>query len=151
MFGKKAQPPIKSLIAQGSRIDGNLQFTEGLRIDGEVVGDTRANTEQSSILVISESAVVQGEIHADHVIIAGVFNLEDAKTYGDVMNVQRLVANIAATGKPAETLPDADAIVENLAPAMKDGDVIAIMSNGGFGGIHEKILDQLKSKKAASE
>ena len=71
MFGKKAQPPIKSLIAQGSRIDGNLMFTEGLRVDGEVVGDIRANAEQSSILVISESAVVQGEIHADHVIING--------------------------------------------------------------------------------
>jgi len=71
MFGKKAQPPIKSLIAQGSRIDGNLSFIDGLRIDGEVVGDIRANAEQSSILVISEAAVVQGEIHADHVIVNG--------------------------------------------------------------------------------
>ena len=71
MFGKKAQPPIKSLIAQGSRIDGNIKFSEGLRIDGEVVGDTRAHPEQSSILVISESALVRGEIHADHVIING--------------------------------------------------------------------------------
>lgn len=71
MFGKKAQPPIKSLIAQGSRIEGNLKFTEGLRIDGEVFGDIRANPEQSSILVISEAAVVQGETHADHVIING--------------------------------------------------------------------------------
>lgn len=71
MFGKKAQPPIKSLIAQGSRIDGNVKFAEGLRIDGEVVGDTRASPEQPSILVISESALVQGEIHADHVIING--------------------------------------------------------------------------------
>lgn len=71
MFGKKAQPPIKSLIAQGSRIDGNVKFAEGLRIDGEVVGDTRASPEQPSILVISESATVQGEIHADHVIING--------------------------------------------------------------------------------
>jgi cytoskeletal protein CcmA (bactofilin family) len=71
MFGKKAQPPIKSLIAQGSRIDGNLTFTDGLRVDGEIVGDIRANTDQSSILVISEAAVVQGEIHADHVIING--------------------------------------------------------------------------------
>jgi cytoskeletal protein CcmA (bactofilin family) len=71
MFGKKAQPPIKSLIAQGSRIEGDLKFTEGLRIDGEVFGDTRANPEQPSILVISEAAVVQGEIHADHVIING--------------------------------------------------------------------------------
>ncbi|HXE49975.1 MAG TPA: polymer-forming cytoskeletal protein [Ramlibacter sp.] len=71
MFGKKAQPPIKSLIAQGSRIEGNLKFTEGLRVDGEVVGDIRANSEQPSILVISQAAVVQGEIHADHVIING--------------------------------------------------------------------------------
>jgi cytoskeletal protein CcmA (bactofilin family) len=71
MFGKKAQPPIKSLIAQGSRIEGNLKFTEGLRIDGEVFGNISANAEAPSILVISEAAVVQGEIHADHVIING--------------------------------------------------------------------------------
>jgi cytoskeletal protein CcmA (bactofilin family) len=71
MFGKKAQPPIKSLIAQGSRIEGNLSFTEGLRIDGEVVGNTSANPELPSILVISEAAVVQGELRADHVIING--------------------------------------------------------------------------------
>jgi cytoskeletal protein CcmA (bactofilin family) len=71
MFGKKGPPPIKSLIAQGSRIDGNLIFTEGLRIDGEIYGEVRAAAEQPSILVISEAAVVQGEIHADHVIING--------------------------------------------------------------------------------
>lgn len=71
MFGKKAQPPIKSLIAQGSRIEGHLKFTDGLRVDGEVTGDIRSNPEQPSILVISEAAVVEGEIHADHVIING--------------------------------------------------------------------------------
>src|SRR5687768_13868348 len=71
MFGKKSQPPIKSLIAQGSRIEGNLKFTEGLRIDGQVVGNTSANPEQPSILVISEAAVVEGELRADHVIING--------------------------------------------------------------------------------
>jgi cytoskeletal protein CcmA (bactofilin family) len=71
MFGKNAQPPIKSLIAQGSRIEGNLRFTEGLRVDGEVFGDLRANPDQPSILVISEEAVVQGAIDADHVIING--------------------------------------------------------------------------------
>jgi len=71
MFGKNAQPPIKSLIAQGSRIEGNLRFTEGLRVDGEVFGDLRANPDQPSILVISEEAVVQGAVDADHVIING--------------------------------------------------------------------------------
>ena len=71
MFGKKAPPPIKSLIAQGSRIDGNLRFSEGLRIDGEIVGSACASADQPSILVISEAAVVQGEVRADHVIING--------------------------------------------------------------------------------
>ncbi len=71
MFGKKKQPPIKSLIAQGSRIEGNYIFSEGLRVDGEVVGDIRANPAHPSILVISESAIVTGVIHADHVIING--------------------------------------------------------------------------------
>lgn len=71
MFGKKKQPPIKSLIAHGSRIEGHFIFTEGLRVDGEVVGDIRANDDQPSILVISETAMVKGQIHADHVIING--------------------------------------------------------------------------------
>ena len=71
MFGKKANPPIKSLIAQGSRIEGNLIFSDGLRVDGEIIGDIRANPDSPSILVISESACVRGEIHADHVIING--------------------------------------------------------------------------------
>jgi len=71
MFGKNAQPPIKSLIAQGSRIEGNLKFTDGLRVDGEVFGNITANAERTSILVISEAATVMGEIQADHVIING--------------------------------------------------------------------------------
>ena len=71
MFGKKKQPPIKSLIAQGTCIEGHLKFADGLRIDGEVIGDIRAGEGGSSILVVSESAVVSGSIYADHVIING--------------------------------------------------------------------------------
>ena len=53
MFGKKAQPPIKSLIAQGTRIEGNMKFTEGLRVDGEVFGDIQSilNTSGSAMTV----------------------------------------------------------------------------------------------------
>lgn len=56
MFSRKKQPPIKSLIAHGTRIEGNVLFEEGIRIDGDVVGDIRASTEQPSILVISPMA-----------------------------------------------------------------------------------------------
>ena len=71
MFSRKKQPPIKSLVAQGTRILGDVHFAEGMRIDGEVVGDIRAGADQPSILVISESARVEGTVHADHVIING--------------------------------------------------------------------------------
>ena len=72
MFNKRKQPPIKSLIAQGSHITGSIQFTDGLRIDGTLVGDIHANEDQPSILVVSESASVTGALHADHIIVNGV-------------------------------------------------------------------------------
>lgn len=72
MFNKKKQPSIKSLIAEGSQIDGNLSFSDGLRIDGAIVGNLFAKAERSSILVVSETASVTGAIHADHIIINGV-------------------------------------------------------------------------------
>ncbi len=72
MFNKKKQPPIKSLIAEGSQISGDIRFTEGMRIDGEVSGNIRASDDQASILVISDSAKVTGEVVADHIIINGV-------------------------------------------------------------------------------
>ena len=71
MFSRKKQPPIKSLIAQGTRVEGNVQFSEGLRIDGEVVGDVRAAPDLPSILVVSESGRVEGALHAVHVIVNG--------------------------------------------------------------------------------
>lgn len=71
MFNKKKQPPIKSLIAHGSRIEGNIAFTDGLRVDGAVVGNIRADEQHPSILVISETASVHGEVIADHIIING--------------------------------------------------------------------------------
>lgn len=71
MFSRKKQPPLKSLIAQGTRIEGLVHFSEGLRIDGEVFGDVRAADEGASLLVISESARVEGAVQAEHVIVNG--------------------------------------------------------------------------------
>ena len=82
--------------------------------------------------------------YADYVIIACVYNTSKASELGKVLDVDELVADIALQGKPVMSFPDADAIVEHLTPEMRDGDVVAIMSNGGFGGIHEKILWVLK-------
>jgi len=78
------------------------------------------------------------------VIVAGVYNTSKASELGKVLDTEELVKDIALMGKPSFSLPDADSIVEHLAPELKSGDVVAIMSNGGFGGIHDKVLNVLK-------
>jgi cytoskeletal protein CcmA (bactofilin family) len=71
MFNKNKQPPIKSLIADGSQITGSIFFIDGLRVDGQVNGDVRAKEDVASILVISDAASIVGDITADHIIING--------------------------------------------------------------------------------
>ncbi len=71
MPGKTALPTIRSLLAAGCVIQGDLRFREGLRIDGAVHGDVRAEPGEPSLLVISESGSVEGEVAADHVIVNG--------------------------------------------------------------------------------
>ena len=70
-FANKKPPPIRSLIGEGTVVRGELRFTEGLRIDGEIQGDVVAIDEGRSILVISENARVHGKVKASHVIING--------------------------------------------------------------------------------
>ncbi len=71
MFNKKKQPLIKSVIAEGSEITGNIRFTDGMHVDGVIIGNIRAADEAASILVISEIASITGEVIADHIIING--------------------------------------------------------------------------------
>jgi len=99
----------------------------------------------SSRLAVFQEPYSKAFSYADYVIIAGVYNTSKASELGKVLDVDELVKDIELQGKSAYSHPDADAIVDHLAPKLADGDVVAIMSNGGFGGIHEKILDILRS------
>lgn len=98
----------------------------------------------SSRLAVFQELYEKAFVYADYVIIAGVYNTAKASELGKVLDVEELVEGIKLTGKPAMMLPDADAIVEHLKPVMDEGDVVAVMSNGGFGGIHDKLLDVLR-------
>ncbi len=71
-FSRRRQPPIRSLIGEGTTVRGELRFSDGLRVDGEVWGDIVAEGDVRSILVISENARVCGKVKAAHVIINGV-------------------------------------------------------------------------------
>lgn len=71
MFGKKT-PAIRTLIGEGTVINGEIKFADGLRIDGEVVGNITATGDRRTMLVISEKAKVSGRVRAGHVIINGL-------------------------------------------------------------------------------
>jgi UDP-N-acetylmuramate: L-alanyl-gamma-D-glutamyl-meso-diaminopimelate ligase len=85
---------------------------------------------------------------ADHVVISAVFARERGSAYGQLLDTDALVREIRRRGRPAFCLDGADDIVAHLAPALREGDVVAVMSNGGFDRIHEKLLDALRHEKA---
>ncbi len=74
MFGNHASRTdrIDTLISAGTRLEGNLAFSGGLRIDGEVKGNVIAAPGQPSVLVIGEHGRVQGEVRAARMIVCGV-------------------------------------------------------------------------------
>lgn len=77
MFGKQSSKPqnrIDSLIGAGTRIEGNVSFTGGLRVDGEIIGNVTASGEQPSTLVVSEKARIDGEIRVSHMVVNGTIN-----------------------------------------------------------------------------
>jgi UDP-N-acetylmuramate: L-alanyl-gamma-D-glutamyl-meso-diaminopimelate ligase len=79
---------------------------------------------------------------ADEVILAALFHPEryDKNT---AIDLAQMVRDLSVGGKTAKNLKDADAIVQDLAPRLKPRDVVLVMSNGGFGGIHQKLLDAI--------
>ena len=68
------QKRIDSLIGAGTVVNGNVTFTGGLRIDGQVHGNVVAANGEPSMLVISEQAKVDGEVRVSHMVINGTVN-----------------------------------------------------------------------------
>ena len=62
------------------------------------------------------------------------------------MDTNELIEDIRRQGKPAHALPGVEQIIELLLAELRAGDVVAIMSNGGFGGIHDKLLAALRER-----
>ena len=67
----KPQSRIDSLIGAGTKIEGNISFTGGLRVDGEITGNVAAVPDQPSTLVVSEAACIEGEIRVSHLVVNG--------------------------------------------------------------------------------
>ena len=94
----------------------------------------------SSRLAVFQDQYAEAFEPADYVVIANVFDSQKVSEKGRALDTDQLIGDISKTGKPALALPGADEIIDHLFPELREGDVVAIMSNGGFGGIHEKLL-----------
>jgi UDP-N-acetylmuramate: L-alanyl-gamma-D-glutamyl-meso-diaminopimelate ligase len=106
------------------------------------VFEPRSNT---SRLAVFQEPYADAFSCADYVIITNVFNPTNVYGGTTLLDTNELAQQIAATGKPSFCLKDADEIIAHLTPQLKMGDVVAIMSNGAFGGIHEKLLNTLRT------
>jgi UDP-N-acetylmuramate: L-alanyl-gamma-D-glutamyl-meso-diaminopimelate ligase len=80
---------------------------------------------------------------ADEIVVANVFRSE-AVPENERMQLPELAGEIQRQGKQARLLADADEITATIAPELRSGDVVAILSNGGFGGIYEKLPARLR-------
>ena len=102
--------------------------------------EPRSNTMRRNVL---QEALGRSLALADEVIVANVFKSE-AIPEAERLDLNRVVEEIQKRGCRARILADADAIVSVIAPELRTGDVVAILSNGGFGGIYEKLPERLR-------
>jgi UDP-N-acetylmuramate: L-alanyl-gamma-D-glutamyl-meso-diaminopimelate ligase len=108
--------------------------------------EPRSNTLRRKVF---ENELAESLAHADQVVLAGVFK-SDAIPASERLDPQTVIAQLYARGTPARLLASADAIVDTIASELRAGDVVAILSNGGFGGIYEKLPAKLKAMHEAS-
>ena len=87
---------------------------------------------------------------ADYVIVSRVYDAQRAAEMGGVLDIEKLIEDVAATGKPSHAITEVDDIVAQLRKEVRSGDVIAVMSNGAFGGIHDKLLAALSEPPAVA-
>ena len=109
--------------------------------------EPRSNTLRRNVFQndLSESLGV-----ADEVVMANVFK-SDAIPESERLDIAAVAIQLTNSGHRARVIADVDGIVRTAAPEMRPGDVVAILSNGGFGGIYQKLPAQLKSLQETGE
>jgi UDP-N-acetylmuramate: L-alanyl-gamma-D-glutamyl-meso-diaminopimelate ligase len=102
--------------------------------------EPRSNTLRRKVL---QKELIGSLAMADEVVITPIFKPE-AVPENERLTTASVVNGVRRAGKSARELADADAIVAEVAPELRSGDVVAILSNGGFGGIYEKLPRRLE-------
>jgi len=134
---------IEDFAHHPTAIAGTLQALRGRYAGARLwaILEPRSNTLRRNVLQ-KELAVSLAQ--ADEAIVADVFK-SDAIPEAERLNLTTLVEEVNRRGGRARVVPQADAIVQMIAPELRHGDVVAILSNGGFGGIYEKLPARLRA------
>jgi UDP-N-acetylmuramate: L-alanyl-gamma-D-glutamyl-meso-diaminopimelate ligase len=101
--------------------------------------EPRSNTTRRKIF---QAELANSFADANTVIVSEVARLEQIAP-DERLNPEKLMQDLEAAGKNAAYLPDVDSIVAHVAKNAQGGDIICVFSNGGFGGIHGKLLERL--------
>jgi UDP-N-acetylmuramate: L-alanyl-gamma-D-glutamyl-meso-diaminopimelate ligase len=110
------------------------------------VFEPRSNTLRRKVL---QKDLITSLSMADEIVITSIFKPE-AVPENERLTTTSVVNGIKKNGKRARELADADAIVEAISPELQSGDVVAVLSNGGFGGIYEKLPRKLEELRGAT-
>jgi UDP-N-acetylmuramate: L-alanyl-gamma-D-glutamyl-meso-diaminopimelate ligase len=103
------------------------------------VFEPRSNTTRRNVF---QNELVTAFTDANAVVISEVARLEQIAPE-ERLNPEKLMQDLKASGKDAAYLPDVDSIVAYVAKNAQGGDIVCVFSNGGFGGIHGKLLERL--------
>jgi UDP-N-acetylmuramate: L-alanyl-gamma-D-glutamyl-meso-diaminopimelate ligase len=103
------------------------------------VFEPRSNTTRRNVF---QHELAESFADADAVIVSEVARLEQLAP-AERLNPEKLMQDLKGAGKDAAYLPDVDAIVAHVARTALGGDIVVVFSNGGFGGIHAKLLQRL--------
>ena len=109
--------------------------------------EPRSNTLRRNVF---QNDLAESLALADEIVIANVFK-SDSIAESERLDIQAVAAQVAQSGHHARVIADVDGIVRVAAPEMRSGDVVAILSNGGFGGIYEKLPARLNSLQETGE
>ncbi len=109
--------------------------------------EPRSNTLRRKVL---QADLVDSLRYAGRVILAGVYQQERIPE-PERLHPEDVVRALRDAGTPADLYPNADSIVEAIVPQLRPGDVVAILSNGGFDGIYEKLPARIRQEASARE
>ena len=101
--------------------------------------EPRSNTTRRNIF---QDELVDALERADQIVVAEVARLEQLQP-NERLNPDKLMQDLRLAGKPAAYLPTVESILDHVAAGAKEGDVVCVFSNGGFGGIHDRLLQRL--------